>query len=1199
MRVERSRATTVVPVLVATCLVTALFTARAHAQSDADLEDATKFIASRPELASLVGKVATKVAPGSYQLALGASAPRVMVVKQGAGWAVAVPLDTSKLELGKLIPGTVLGDARVRTAVIVVSATPGTLAPASLGATLQPALTSLGGGAVFAPGVTLFTQLEIGNTGTLGQLKAAGVLPTGPVWITGSTGEGLVGSALAGAAPTLDALDFSLALALPSTTPAPFNLLSSPKLTFGPSKFTFARTGGAFQLSGEQTDSKLVLGAQTFAIPRTRFTFTAAGGSYDVRVEGSSTGQPWRDAFGLDKVDINTVSVFGTISSTKTGATTPPIKGFGLGIGAKVSINKKNYDGEVAVLVENNALKEFTLRLGGELNLGFLPGGKDFTLRSFALAITPGSGQAALAGELSWRSLTGRAAVVLSRQPMLFLGLKNLDLMSLVLPPGPRPPGLPTLPPLDVLLAAGFGANAGEVTNLPSVAQNLIDEITGATGGKVKVTNGLTIVTRVDAAAIGADKLGTGGKVMLAGSIDVMKGSFRIAASMPSVPTIPGLPAGFSIEAPELFVALAQKGGTPVGSFGLAMRLRLPVDRQVLVLEGSMALATSGTFSFTGSLLSDWDQPLGLVGIKVLAPVIVTVGVSADATIDLGFQAGMKIGKQTYNPMAMCLGLQPAPIPVPKKFAIRFKGSELGPRVQVELMQALVGSITNGPLKNSTTDPATRAVLAQVAPSIGKLDDDIDALGVPMLAFKNVDVALTTPGVTCDLPAIEGVGIKLVGTATLDDKPLGALDAVLNLTRGFAIKANINDFNLLGVIALKGAMLDVLVPMPGAPPAPRTAADDEAVARLQVRLKARKQRLAKVKKALANEKDADDKADLQDDKEDLQAEVADLEKQIARGTGADPGHFYLNGRAQILRASAALKISIDKTGAEFRFKSELADLGSVELTAATEGESMAKATDFIVGLAVDTEGADKLLANLGTALKASAATRKQAQAGLAAGTADAQKALQAEHDRLDAEAGKDFRAAKKKVKKTRKKFKKAERALARAKDKCKEDLGPAWRLCDVMDAAEEAIKVTRRSFKAAEDTLDGIQKSTSYVRLQAVKASLAAIKAGKSAADAAFSGWSAVDKVGQMVVEGGELIEIEGLELTGSLRQLKGTLAVTASVGGAEVTETLKVDLTSPTPLDLVAFADKIADEITTQAAKEGSPVYKALRARK
>ena len=316
-------------------------------------------------------------------------------------------------------------------------------------------------------------------------------------------------------------------------------------------------------------------------------------------------------------------------------------------------------------------------------------------------------------------------------------------------------------------------------------------------------------------------------------------------------------------------------------------------------------------------------------------------------------------------------------------------------------------------------------------------------------------------------------------------------------------------------------------------------------------------------------------------------------------TGAAPGHFYLDGRAKILRASADLHVSIDKTGAEFRFKSELADLGSVELTAATEGESMATATDFIVGLAVDTEGADKLLANLGTALKASAATRKQAQAGLATGTADAQKALQAEHDRLDAEAGKDFRAAKKAVKKTRKKFKKAQRALARAKDKCKDDLGPAWRLCDVMDAAEEALKVTRRSFKAAEDSLDGIQKSTSYVRLQVVKGSLAAIKAGKSAADAAFSGWSAVDKVGQMVVDGGDLVEIEGLELTGSLRQLKGTIAVTANVGGAEVTEILKVDLTSPSPLDLVALADQIADEVTTQASKEGSPVYKALRAKK
>src|SRR3990167_8434709 len=98
------------------------------------------------------------------------------------------------------------------------------------------------------------------------------------------------------------------------------------------------------------------------------------------------------------------------------------------------------------------------------------------------------------------------------------------------------------------------------------------------------------------------------------------------------MPPIKGLPKGFGVEAPEVFVAAAQKGGVTVGSLGLGLRLVMPVDRRGLAFRGAMAGSSAGTFSFTGALESNWVNPIGLEGITVVAPVVVTVGVGGDGS---------------------------------------------------------------------------------------------------------------------------------------------------------------------------------------------------------------------------------------------------------------------------------------------------------------------------------------------------------------------------------------------------------------------------------------------------------------------------------------------------------------------------------------------------------------------------------------
>lgn len=1179
--------------LVVAVLLSMAWSHSAWAQSDADLDAAKQFLMSQPPLARLVDKAATKVAPGVYQLKLDVPDVQLFVAKQGSAWVAALTVSPQKLALTSLIPQNVLGRVTVKTVFLVVASAPGTLSASATGGQLQGSLKTFGKDAAYVAGANLFTQLEVGSDGTLGALQGAGLLPKAPMWLTGTTGGVLVDALLGGSAPDLKGMDFSLTLGVPSMVPAPFNVSASPKLTLGDATFSFTRTAGSFSLRGEQLNSKLVVGPQTFLLPKTLLTFTSSGDSYEVTVEGrSAENQPWRNAFGLEKVDLKSVSLGGTVSSTKTGATTPPIRGFGLSLGARVAVNKKDYDGAFLVTVENNALKELAIQLSGELNLGFIPGGKDFTFKQFAIAVTPASNQAALGGELQWKNLNGQAAVVLSQKPMVFVRLKNLDLTQLIGKQG-GVQGMPSLPPLDAVVALGSAGQAGDVSNLPSLAQSMIDEVSGTTGGKVKVVDGLTVLTRIDAATLGIEQPG---QLVLGGSVDPVNSAFRIAATLPAIPPIKGLPQGFGVEAPEAFLAVSSKGGSPVASFGLGLRLLLPIDGKVLAFKGSIAASTSGTFSFTGALETDWVNPIGLEGLTILAPVVVTIGVSADASVDLGFQAGMSIAKQKYQPVALCLNLQAAaPAPFPKKIAFKFKGTEIGPQAQMDIMEALVKSVANGPLKNSLKDPNDQRALALVGPGVDKISDSVDALNLPLLSITNFDFALTTPAVQCDLPGIEGLGIRIKGTGRFMGKQLAETDSYVNLTQGLKISASVNELNFIEVVKINNAAFLVTAPMPGSAPPP----DQSKIEKFKKQVSKLEGELSVLKRKLKKTKDADDKADLEDARADVEADLEDARQDLARASLPDLGTFMISGNAQVLRASGGIKLQIDRVGAEFDFTSELADLGAMQLHAQTEGQDLTKAKDFEVELNAQTDAQDKILKKLGQALKASAAARKQLADANKANTEKAIKDTQAEFDRLDAQTGKDFRKAQKDVRKAKAKVKKAKRAIAKAKRKCKDDLGPAWKLCDVMDAAKETLKVANLTLDASKKTLKGIEKSADFARLQTSKATLATLKGGSKLADAGLAGWGAVDSVGNLILAGGDLVEIEEVELRGSLRDRSGSLSVVASVGDEEIERSFDVDLSSPNGLDLAPLVEEVANEVTEQASRENSPVWKALRKKK
>ncbi|MFN0246467.1 MAG: hypothetical protein ACKV2T_06140 [Kofleriaceae bacterium] len=82
---------------------------------------------ARPELASIAGKVVTKVGDGTYRVELVSGSSKLFIVKAGGAWAAALTIAPTMFDLGLLIPKAVLGDAKVSDGVLVIAGGSGTI----------------------------------------------------------------------------------------------------------------------------------------------------------------------------------------------------------------------------------------------------------------------------------------------------------------------------------------------------------------------------------------------------------------------------------------------------------------------------------------------------------------------------------------------------------------------------------------------------------------------------------------------------------------------------------------------------------------------------------------------------------------------------------------------------------------------------------------------------------------------------------------------------------------------------------------------------------------------------------------------------------------------------------------------------------------------------------------------------------------
>lgn len=1109
-------------------LALALLRAPVLSAQDSEFDEAKAFLRSREELSQLAPFLdrLTRVGPGLYRVDLGKPVLELFLLKQNLWSGVLWLKDPSILRLDDYLPADVIGQVPVyKAAFLVVGGANGTLSPVAMPSSeLRSALTDalrLVPQPTVGMGVNLFAVLSASEDGLFGTLARANVVPS-DLLLSGTVTKGLTDQVFTSVAlsPSItpkSPVTVSLTVSAGAFTPFPFGDLPAgsliPKPTFGATSLSLIGTKAALSIAGSQVGSTVQVGSTRLPLPETRLTVTPLqkGGGYSISAEGILRTRI-APAFGIPGVAITAIGLRGTLESKPVLDTLPdkttqkPLhdsttRAVGIGLYAQFSVDgvARSFEGQLSTTIRDRKLVDAAFNVTGSLDFGFtgLPGGRDFAFTQFGIGLNPASKAGYLLGAVEWKRPDGKttsgdgAFVLIGNAPTVFLHVDDLNLSELLkganLGPLPRS--------LDALFLLSGGARPSTSTDqFPEPVKAMIKSAAGFVLGQIALRTGLMVLTHADAADLGATPLGIAGPLTLMGGIDVGAPGLDLYASLATVPPIPGLPQGFGVSAPQFFFSVGVKDLVPRLAVGLALSMTAPLNGQPtdpLLFTGRMAASTSGTFSFTGLMQKDWVEPLGLKNMTIRQPVAVTVGVGADASVDVGFQGGARIGTLVYDSLAFCVNIQAAYPPVPKKLAVNLQASELGLSSQVALWNALVHSVTDGPMKGYR-DP----LVAQVGAKADEFQRNANALPLAQFKVTNGRFFLATPAISCDLPAIAGMGAALRGTGWFLGRQLGAIDSYVDLQNGLKVYSKINPFNFGDVLRVDSAYIDVLLPMPGSP--------------------------------AFNVK--------------------------------DPGHFYISGKTSVLNTSGFVQVVLDTSKASFELDARLADLGTARFWARTVGRDLTSVSDFQMGLRSSSDAEKQLLAKLGQALNTTAAQRRSATTALQRqATADltqAKKAFDAAADALD-DALKPVNAA-----------------LAA----CVKAFGKA-------------------ACKPAQDAVNAVKNGTKATKKANAQATYAAKQATARGLSDVLNGWNALDRSVSQLSKGlaDNLITLDQLALDGSLRRASGSLKVVARVGTTPIDQTYTVNLMGDI-LNVVAQAERIADEVERQAKVSGSAVQRAMK---
>lgn len=1161
---------------VTTQTVTAVTTA-----ANTSVEKGREALAALPGLANLATSTIVEEGKALKLMFQNAQPPRVYLIQgPNDSWqAVVLPADTGELSPSALWPqfgAQVFGDGALLPQAVVVSTKDATVDLSSWPDSMKQSLGALRS-LELKQGGNAFMRLRLGSRGALAQVSNAIGLSGGEVQVNGLVGPELVGKlterlglpAVTASGPS----SYALGVTFPAATPAVFRATRAQfALEFPSTRIDVSGQASAIQLSGTQTLDLYAMGKKT-TLTNT-LSFAKDGESYTITC--NATAQAEADLFGTNALGFaaRTVSVGGELSGSAPKQGKASVDGMGLTFGVGFT---NGMQGDFAAALAGGKVTELSvsLRMAQPMKLNAfapfaqLPGAQDFSFREVALGVNPVDRLGYVFGEMEWRSINARAAVMAGsatvngrKTPVTALFFKAQGLTLTKLSPQ-IPAAVDVIPLNNVLLVVSRNRLENLSTGqLPSRIKAMVEEVSGATDSKFTFADGLTLITSyapdpsmkqpLSVLGLGDSPMTVAGQV---GGVFSGDPSFGLYADLGTFKLPESSRPGFLTVknvSPKFFILSRDLKTAPALDLGLELAVGMKVggDELTMALQAFATFGKAGAgVTAKGTMAGTWNNPLGLQNMAI-ANTVVGFGLDGNptATVTMTLGGTMRFDNLTYTTGGILGIATAAPFPgTPTKVGLTFEGNELTALTELKLMDTFVRSAATGPLANSITDPALKSALTALSRSTPLAEHANNAIPLDLVKLKDVHVFMATPGATDpSLPGIVGMGIGAKGKLTFGSFEAGTVESYVTAEQGMKLDGKLNDFSFGPMLALKDARLKIDVPLPPALPS-----------------------------------------------------------------------FKMKGSTTVLLATGSLDVEVSKTKLKFVSVNNWGAFGRAELRAESMGRSLFQPTDFVLEMDASADLKNGLRKQLVPALTAAAeASNGEADKGIAQAERELRD-LQAATTRERATASKSQESASKALEDAAAKVKKAKGVV---KD-TKEDIASKKR---AIKKADEELKVdkcatlrvelgylyvklesTKAGLRIARETLEALDDVTAEVPVDLmpnVVAALAAeaakrgeidsLKTAKEASGDLKSLASALKSAAGVVPITIEEFSLRDGRLSTAMKgqPQKFHIKVAVSIDPKNpflVDQDVEVNLLNPTNVDLRPVADAIGDVFQARKRKK------------
>lgn len=345
------------------------------------------------------------------------------------------------------------------------------------------------------------------------------------------------------------------------------------------------------------------------------------------------------------------------------------------------------------------------------------------------------------------------------------------------------------------LVISEHGLDPQPLSDLPAQVRPIFTAVTGSADTRLAMADGITLVASVDPTKAGMLKSSLGDlgaktrKFLFAGTIGgVFSGtkSLDIRADMPEF-SLAGLPRFAKLPSGKLTPKLFARYDSAGAKIGASLRATLGITAKGTKHDFDTALAmdvgTAGvSIDVTGTMDEDWTGPFGIKGLTLKGPERIN-GKAVPGT-SIAFNVAETGG-------------------VTVTFAGRAKAG--AKNIDVTASVTADGGVIDAAAFEGSINEIGLADIAAVAKEAIKAASDktIDMSALPTAAtMKSVDVAFASPGSNATSVGLHGAGIRFKGDLWMFDKKLGTLNTDVDDT-GFNLSGSVTGFSQIGPLSLR------------------------------------------------------------------------------------------------------------------------------------------------------------------------------------------------------------------------------------------------------------------------------------------------------------------------------------------------------------------------------------------------------------